>query len=138
MSYQPKTGQRCDCKPGLQRDNCPACEGTYGLRSTASAALRATRSNTQRRPELDRVILKSCPNGQKEAIAFLPDAPANPGNVLSYQHLGQHGEASYAFYLACRPLSPRTKEGAALLRELRAVGYRPRLVRRIQHKKGAQ
>lgn len=26
--YQPKTGERCGCKPGQQRDNCPACEGT--------------------------------------------------------------------------------------------------------------
>jgi hypothetical protein len=26
--YQPKTGQRCTCKRGVQRDNCPACEGT--------------------------------------------------------------------------------------------------------------
>lgn len=24
----PKTGQPCACKPGVQRDNCPACEGT--------------------------------------------------------------------------------------------------------------
>lgn len=28
MQYQPKTGQRCTCKRGIQRDNCPACEGT--------------------------------------------------------------------------------------------------------------
>lgn len=28
MSYQPKTGSRCTCKPGGQRDNCPQCEGT--------------------------------------------------------------------------------------------------------------
>lgn len=28
MSYQPKTGTRCPCKPGIARDNCPACEGT--------------------------------------------------------------------------------------------------------------
>lgn len=28
MSYQPKTGQTCGCKPGIQRDNCPSCEGT--------------------------------------------------------------------------------------------------------------
>lgn len=27
-AYQPKTGQRCGCRPGVQRDNCPACEGT--------------------------------------------------------------------------------------------------------------
>ncbi len=26
--YQPKTGARCSCKRGVQRDNCPACEGT--------------------------------------------------------------------------------------------------------------
>ena len=26
--YQPKTGERCGCKPGVYRDNCPACEGT--------------------------------------------------------------------------------------------------------------
>ncbi len=26
--YQPKTGARCGCKRGQQRDNCPACEGT--------------------------------------------------------------------------------------------------------------
>jgi hypothetical protein len=26
--YQPKTGERCTCKPGVYRDNCPACEGT--------------------------------------------------------------------------------------------------------------
>jgi len=29
--YQPKTGQPCSCKPGVQRDNCPQCEGT-GMR----------------------------------------------------------------------------------------------------------
>ncbi len=26
--YQPKTGQRCSCKRGFERSNCPACEGT--------------------------------------------------------------------------------------------------------------
>src|SRR5208337_844790 len=28
QEYQPKTGQPCTCKPGVQRDNCPQCEGT--------------------------------------------------------------------------------------------------------------
>lgn len=28
MSYQPKTGARCTCRPGVWRDNCPNCEGT--------------------------------------------------------------------------------------------------------------
>lgn len=26
--YQPKTGEPCTCRRGVQRDNCPACEGT--------------------------------------------------------------------------------------------------------------
>lgn len=26
--YQPKTGAKCTCRPGVQRDNCPNCEGT--------------------------------------------------------------------------------------------------------------
>jgi hypothetical protein len=26
--YQPKTGERCTCRRGVQRDNCPTCEGT--------------------------------------------------------------------------------------------------------------
>jgi hypothetical protein len=28
MSYQPKTGEKCACKRGIERDNCPRCEGT--------------------------------------------------------------------------------------------------------------
>jgi hypothetical protein len=28
MTYQPKTGEPCGCKRGVERDNCPACEGT--------------------------------------------------------------------------------------------------------------
>lgn len=27
-AYQPKTGVKCTCKRGGQRDNCPTCEGT--------------------------------------------------------------------------------------------------------------
>lgn len=37
--YQPKTGQPCNCKPGIERDNCPKCEGT-GMRIDF-AAIRA-------------------------------------------------------------------------------------------------
>lgn len=27
-AYQPKTGEKCGCRRGVQRDNCPTCEGT--------------------------------------------------------------------------------------------------------------
>lgn len=39
--YQPKTGQKCGCKPGQQRDNCPTCEGTGMV--VDFAAIRARR-----------------------------------------------------------------------------------------------
>lgn len=26
--YQPKTSNKCFCKKGMERDNCPSCEGT--------------------------------------------------------------------------------------------------------------
>lgn len=26
--YSPKTGSKCGCKRGIERDNCPSCEGT--------------------------------------------------------------------------------------------------------------
>ena len=26
--YQPKTGVKCSCKKGIERDNCSNCEGT--------------------------------------------------------------------------------------------------------------
>lgn len=26
--YQPKKGAKCSCKRGIERDNCPTCEGT--------------------------------------------------------------------------------------------------------------
>lgn len=28
LRYSPKTGARCSCKRGVQRDNCPQCEGS--------------------------------------------------------------------------------------------------------------
>ncbi len=39
--YQPKTGKLCYCRKGVERDNCPACEGT-GQRIDF-AAIRARR-----------------------------------------------------------------------------------------------
>ena len=29
----------------------------------------------------------------EEVLAFFPGASANPGNIMSYAHVGQHGEA---------------------------------------------
>jgi hypothetical protein len=38
--YQPKTGQKCNCRKGIERDNCPQCEGT-GMRIDFRAIYRS-------------------------------------------------------------------------------------------------
>ena len=55
-AYQPKTGAACGCRPGQQRDNCPACEGT-GQRIDF-AKIRAT--SAQAIESRNRAHLKRC------------------------------------------------------------------------------
>ena len=47
---------------------------------------------------LTRVIFRKHKKGGG-IIAFLPDAEVNYGNIMAYEHIGQHGEASYGYYL---------------------------------------
>lgn len=70
----------------------------------------------------------------KEVLAFFPGASANPGNVMCYAHVGQHGEASYDFYLKnCRPCSE--KEYRPLKKELENLfGYRFKIMKRMTRK----
>ena len=55
-----------------------------------------------------------------EIIAFFPDTmydgSCNPGNLMSYAHIGQHSEASVDYYNMCRPATE--EEYASLLHEL--------------------
>ena len=65
--------------------------------------------------------------------AFLPEATANRGNVMSYTHVGQYGEASYDYYLSCRHAT--RKEYLPLKREMEKLfGYRFKVVKRITRK----
>ena len=57
----------------------------------------------------------------KEVIAFLLDAPADCGNILTYMHVGQHAEATVDFYRHCWTASP--DEYADLKAELEVIGY---------------
>lgn len=41
MSYQPKTGAKCGCRRGVQRDNCPNGEGTGWVINFAAIRARA-------------------------------------------------------------------------------------------------
>jgi hypothetical protein len=51
MSYQPKTGAKCSCRPGVYRDNCPNCEGTGWV---IDFALIRAEADTRRRENLQK------------------------------------------------------------------------------------
>ena len=65
-----------------------------------------------------RVIYRKWDNG--DVIAWLPDVPANPGRMMSYEHVGQHGEGIYP--AATLPAMP--EEYADLHQELTKI-YAP-------------
>ena len=54
-----------------------------------------------------------------DVIAFFPEARVNYGNIMSYMHIGQHGEASYEFYLTTRKANKN--EYTDLFAELRGI-----------------
>ena len=47
--YQPKTGAPCGCRRGVQRDNCPTCEGT-GMQIDFRAIRARASSQSDQRP----------------------------------------------------------------------------------------
>ena len=58
-----------------------------------------------------------------DVIALFPSLPEYGGNVLCYEHIGQHSAADYARVIECtRPAKP--EEYASLRRELEAAPYR--------------
>lgn len=52
-----------------------------------------------------------------DVIAFLPEIEVNYGNIMSYMHIGQHGEASYEFYTETKKATE--EEYKPLLEELK-------------------
>lgn len=58
-------------------------------------------------------------NKDGEAIAFFPEFHVHYGNIMSYMHIGQHGEASLDFYYSTKKANPQEYE--SLLNELKVV-----------------
>lgn len=54
-----------------------------------------------------------------EVIAFMPEITVNYGNIMSYMHIGQHGEASLDFYHDTKKATEA--EYKALLEELQML-----------------
>ena len=58
-------------------------------------------------------------NKDGEAIAFFPEFHVQYGNIMSYMHIGQHGEASLDFYYSTKKANQQEYE--TLLNELKVV-----------------
>lgn len=60
--------------------------------------------------------------GSDEVLAVFPYVVADmDGNLLCYQHTGQHGAVSKDYVKECRDATPEEK--AALKKELQELGY---------------
>ena len=68
---------------------------------------------------MDKVKVIFRKNKYNDVIAFFPEARVNYGNIMSYMHIGQHGEASLEFYLTTRKANEN--EYADLFAELRGI-----------------
>ena len=84
----------------------------------------------------DRIVFRKYWNKSDKKwtpIAFMPDTEANPGSIMSYEHCGQHAEAAEDWYQRCtKPCEPELY--APLLKELKSIGYRPRIMKRISRR----
>lgn len=80
--------------------------------------------------ERTRVIFRKFADG--DVIALFPRMLGNylPDTFGSYQHIGQHGTAYDGVILATRPASQA--EYMPLARELRSIGYRLDIRKRMQ------
>jgi hypothetical protein len=79
---------------------------------------------------MDRIIFRKWKHNGS-IIAILPNNPSNQGFVDMYEHIGQHGEGNYqAVLLQTVPAKP--EEYQDLLAELKQIGYRPKIVKRLR------
>lgn len=68
---------------------------------------------------MDKVKVIFRKNKDGDVIAFLPELRVNHGNIMSYMHIGQHGEASYQFYTETK--NANKAEYSSLLEELKGI-----------------
>lgn len=66
----------------------------------------------------------------RDPIAFILGYQCNPGRVMSYEHVGQHGEADYGLCLT-RTRPATRSERAPLVRELQQLYGPIRIIRRM-------
>lgn len=74
-----------------------------------------------------KVIFRKFKNG--EIIALFPELKEGRGLILSYMHIGQHGDASPEIVTDTKPATP--EEFAPLYNELTGIGYRLEVRKRL-------
>lgn len=80
----------------------------------------------------DIVVFRAHRDG--DVVALFPFIEASPGCCTSYAHVGQHGAAHYAYCVGkTRPARP--SEWRDLAAELRRIGYRLDVRRRLPSRK---
>ncbi len=83
----------------------------------------------------DAVVIRVWKGDPDDVFALFPTDPADVDGryCTSYQHVGQHSSADYWHCL--RQSRPATRrEAAPLLKELRRIGYRPRVLKRASRR----
>ena len=70
------------------------------------------------------VIFRKWKGKDGDVIALFPDVKADfEGNIMSYEHIGQHGAADYNHVVSKTRLATK-KEFRPLLKELDDIGYK--------------
>ena len=82
--------------------------------------------------EITRVIFRKWSNG--DIIALFPDDPYYPtmigkDEIMSYEHIGQHGCATYPYVISTTKLAT-PEEYIDLLAELQSIGYNLKVCKR--------
>jgi hypothetical protein len=67
-----------------------------------------------------------------DIFACLLDVPADKYKVVTYQHIGQHGEDDIYYCSGCKAATP--EEYAPLLKELKSIGYIPIIRKKFTYK----
>ena len=83
--------------------------------------------------EITEVVFR---NWKKEIIALFPYELYNnsKASVISYMHIGQHGEADYSYIIQNSKLATK-KEYSELKKELEGQGYNLKVIKRINYDK---
>lgn len=76
------------------------------------------------------IVFRMWTDAPQTCIAFLPGVPANPGHIMAYEAIGQHGEASVECYRTHTTFATRAQR-KALEQELRGIYGDVRVLARL-------